>query len=150
LTAVEMRLVLSVQGKKGMKAYYATKEIRDRVTVDWAEAQVVFERCSLQTFGKLTARVYDLDPGQLSPTQNGLMVSMTFNRGGALREGRAANAWDRYMEKRWIKYNIGTGKLGRVPGNFEHMTRLWRDRNLGGLIKRYYESAIIWRADLNA
>ena len=148
LTPEELRLVLSVQGLKGMKAYYATKEIRHRVTVTWAEAELVFRRSMLQTFGRLAARAYDLDPGQLTATQNGLVVSMTLNRGAALREGRAPDAWDRYMEKRWIKHNIGTGKLGRVPGNFEHMTRLWK--NVRGLRRRYYAAASIWRADLNA
>lgn len=149
LSPEEMRLVLSVQGEKGMDAYYATKAISDRVTVDWEEAKTVFEKSSLKTFGELTARVYELKAGQLDPTQNGLMVSMTFNRGGRLDESKRPDAWDQYMEKRWIKHNIATGKLERVPGNLEHMTRIWRGRKLAGLISRYYEAAVIWRSTLN-
>jgi len=139
LTSTEIRALQSVSGMKGRNAYYnGLPKVRNVVDVSWDEATAVFLRNTLPRFTAITANTFNLQPGRLHPHENGALLSLVFNRGGSLGSSRSDRPpsyfkRDRRMEMRQIKFNIGRGYAGYVPGHIRSMKRLWSYSSLKGL-----------------
>ena len=136
----QIRLLQSVSGLKGSRAYYANRAIRDSVSISYKQAEAVFRARSLPRFSKLTKRAFNLTPTTLQPHSNGALVSLVFNRGSDM--GRRSSR----REMRWIKYNISVGREDRVPSDIRSMKRLWSYKKLRGLhLRRDAEARMFQR-----
>ena len=144
LSDSEVRRLQSVSGLKGMRAYYACKNIKNSVRVPWESAERVFQKNTLPRFKKLTAKAFDINADRLHPHCNGALVSTVFNRGGSMR-----NTYKR-REMRWIKHNIAVGREDRVPSDFMVMRHQWSYSKLRGLWLRYEATSNLFALGLHS
>jgi GH24 family phage-related lysozyme (muramidase) len=117
-------------GKRGAAAEAIESRMRDcqRITKD--AAYEVFERCTLPKWKAATAKVF---PGlhALTPDQQGVLVSLVFNRGASLaghRRHEMANIHD-ILENPDAK-----NKPSAIAWELRSMRRLWPD--IPGLQRR--------------
>lgn len=127
LSSSDIRALQSVSGMKGRNAYYNGLPKVRHVRVTWNQAVQIFERDSLPRFTKLTAQAFKIDADRLHPHENGALTSLVFNRGSSMSQKSSRR------EMRSIRYDIGRGYAGYVPGHIRSMKRLWSPTKLRGL-----------------
>lgn len=124
-------------GKKGSEQ--AVAALRS-IEIPFASAWRVFTKRSLPKFVGQTRGAFPGFDG-LPPLARGALVSLVYNRGPAMDgDGR--------REMRAIHDHIAAGRLDRVAGEFEAMTRLWPNNN--GLKGRRRKEAALWRKAVGA
>lgn len=122
-----IRALQSVNGLKGSSAYYTGLPKVRHLSFTWDQATKVFETDTLPRFTRLTSDAFRVDNGRLHPHENGALTSIVFNRGSSMSSS------DRRREMRAIRYDIGRGYAGYVPGHIRSMKRLWSYSSLKGL-----------------
>lgn len=145
LSEKEIQLLQSVAGMKGRSAYYnGLPKVKNNVHVSYEQAERIFFRDSLPRFAELTKKAFSLSEDTLHPHSNGALVSLVFNRGSLVDYS------DRRKEMAWIKYNISIGREDLVPGNIQHMKRLWSYNKLKGLHLRRDAEAKMFQRGIDA
>ncbi len=131
----DLKLLSTVIGLTGSAARAALPKLK-RVKIPWETAKAVFHERTIPFFTKQTLQTY---PGSsaLPPDSFGALVSMTFNRGTALKR-------DRDLEKREIRDAIQEGKSHLVPELILKSKRLW-PKDDGLLRRRDAEAALFLR-----
>jgi GH24 family phage-related lysozyme (muramidase) len=122
-----IRALQSVNGLKGSSAYYSGLPKVRHLSFTWDQATQVFERDTLPRFTRQTSNAFQVSNGRLHPHENGALTSLVFNRGPSMSSS------DRRREMRSIRYDIGRGYAGYVPGHIRSMKRLWSYSALKGL-----------------
>jgi GH24 family phage-related lysozyme (muramidase) len=122
-----IRALQSVNGLKGSSAYYSGLPKVRHLSFTWDQATKVFENDTLPRFTRQTANAFKVANGRLHPHENGALTSLVFNRGPSMSSS------DRRREMRSIRYDIGRGYSGYVPGHIRSMKRLWSYSALKGL-----------------
>ena len=122
-----IRALCGVNGLKGRSAYYTGLPKVRHLSFTWDQAVKVFERDTLPRFSAMTASAFNLTPERLHPDENGALVSIVFNRGASMSSSSSRR------EMRSIRYDIGRGYAGYVPGHIRSMKRLWSYSKLRGL-----------------
>jgi GH24 family phage-related lysozyme (muramidase) len=141
----EIRLLQSVSGLKGKRAYYeGLPKVKNSVHFTFEEAEIIFTRDSLPRFTKQTATAFNLTKTRLHPHSNGALTSLVFNRGPSI-----ANTESR-KEMRWIRHNISINREDRVPSDIRAMKRLWSPTKLKGLHLRRDAEAALFQEGLDA
>lgn len=123
----KLERLAKLAGITGQKAASLPKLTRD-ISIPWEAAQTVFLEQSAPRFGRLTA---DTFPGvtNLSANQQGVLLSLVFNRGSSL-------TGDRRTEMRAIRDAVSSGDVSSVPFQIRKMKRLWVGQGVDGLLRR--------------
>jgi GH24 family phage-related lysozyme (muramidase) len=126
LPAPDMGRLRGVLGLRGQAARAAAPSLRGITYISPAMAGEVFARCSLPKFQRLALATF---PGMeaLTPDQQGVLVSLVFNRGGSLDK-----ADPRRLEMREIAQVLRATaplpeKVKYIAGRILLMRRLWPD-----------------------
>lgn len=108
------------------------------IIVPYDHAFRVFETRSLREYENITARVYRVDLAALPPTVCAALVSVTYNRGGAM-------SGDNNREKRAIRDDcLHPVDRACIAGNIRSMKRLWINTvNERGLSARRESEALL-------
>jgi hypothetical protein len=117
----------SVSGLKGRSAYYNGLPKVRHLRFTWQQAELVFERNTLPRYTAMTASAFRIDDERLHPHENSALVSLVFNRGASMSSSSSRR------EMRDIRYDLGRGYAGLVPGHIRSMKRLWSYTKLKGL-----------------
>lgn len=140
-------------GVKGEAAKALSESLRD-IRIPQEVADRVFREVDVPRWIIRTAGVF---PGYdyLPDDAQGALVSLVFNRGTAMGVN-GKDSWDARREMRVIRdvlasFRDSGGPAGLLPGvlrliaaAIRSMTRLWRGKNLGGLIvRREREAALV-------
>ena len=129
LSKDQLSLVQKASGKTGEKGKEYTKVLRGAgITVSWEQALKIFETLTWPKFTKLAEKTF---PGlaELHPDAYGAIVSLVFNRGTSL-------VGEKRLEMRNIKVLVPKKDYKKIAHEFREMKRLWRGKNLDGLIER--------------
>jgi GH24 family phage-related lysozyme (muramidase) len=129
LSEKEIELIQNSTGKIGEKGKEYTKILRGAgITVNWKQALQIFETLTWPKFTKLAEKTF---PGlsELHPNAYGAIVSLVFNRGTSL-------VGDKRLEMRNIRVLVPKKDYSKIAQEFRSMKRLWKGKNLNGLIER--------------
>jgi hypothetical protein len=125
----QLNKILLCPGKTGSSGKEYTRELRSSgIEVVWEEALKIFEKVTWPKFTKLAEKTF---PGleNLHPNAYGAIISLVFNRGTKL-------TGDSRIEMRNIKTLIPLKKYKEIASEIKKMKRLWRGKNLDGLLER--------------
>lgn len=132
----EIELIKGAVGKTSEKGREYTKKLRAAgIAVEWEKALKIFESLTWTKFTKLAEKTF---PGlsELCPDAYGSIVSLVFNRGTSL-------VGEKRLEMRNIKVLIPKKDYRKIADEIRHMKRIWRGRNLDGLIERREAEALL-------
>lgn len=142
LTDRDMQVLRSVIGLKGEVAERQESRMRavSRITVPMADE--VFHRCTLPRWKKITKETF---PGLevLTADQQGVLVSLVFNRGVSLTGGRRVEM-KAIAEALKNRATTTKFKVSRIAANLRSMKRLWPD--VPGLQRRREAEADLMEA----
>jgi hypothetical protein len=125
----QVKLIQGASSKTSERGKEYTKILRGAgITVPWDKALEIFEKLTWPKFTKLAEKTF---PGldQLEPDAYGAIISLVFNRGTSL-------VGDKRLEMRNIKVLIPKKDYKKIAQEIRSMKRLWRGKNLDGLIER--------------
>ncbi len=125
----EVELIKGAVGKTSERGREYTRRLRAAgISVSWEKALKIFESLTWTKFTKLAEKTF---PGlsELCPDAYGAIVSLVFNRGTSL-------VGEKRLEMRNIKVLIPKKDYKKIAEEFRHMKRIWRGKNLDGLIER--------------
>lgn len=131
----------SVAGLTGVRAKNALAGTRN-VIIDYNTAQSVFYQTTLPIYARRTKSIY---PGmeKLPPDAQGALLSLVYNRGESI-------SGPSRTEMKNIVALVAAQDLGGIAKQVRNMKRLWRDKNLPGLLaRRDKEAALIEQAGFN-
>ena len=131
----EIELIRGAVGKTSEKGREYTKKLRGAgISVSWEKALKIFESLTWTKFTKLAEKTF---PGlsELCPDAYGAIVSLVFNRGTNL-------AGEKRLEMRNIKVLVPKKDYKKIADELRHMKRIWRGKNLDGLIERREAEAV--------
>ncbi len=120
----------SQQGKE-----YASKLRKADIMVNWAQAIDIFEKLTWPKFASAAERTFP-DLNKLHEDAYGAIVSIVFNRGTNLKG-------DTRKEMRAIKDLIPQKNYKDIAKQVRGMKRLWKGKNLDGLIERRESEALL-------
>lgn len=132
----EIELIKGAVGKTSENGREYTKKLRGAgISVGWEKALKIFESLTWTKFTKLAEKTF---PGlsELCPDAYGAIVSLIFNRGTSL-------VGEKRLEMRNIKVLIPKKDYRKIADEIRHMKRIWRGKNLDGLIERREEEALL-------
>lgn len=132
----EIELIKGAVGQTSEKGREYTKKLRGAgISVSWEKALKIFESLTWTKFTKLAEKTF---PGlsELCPDAYGAIVSLIFNRGTSL-------VGEKRLEMRNIKVLIPKKDYRKIADEIRHMKRIWRGKNLDGLIERREAEAIL-------
>lgn len=132
----EIELIKGAVGQTSEKGREYTKKLRGAgISVSWEKALKIFESLTWTKFTKLAEKTF---PGlsELCPDAYGAIVSLVFNRGTSL-------IGEKRLEMRNIKVLIPKKDYRKIADEIRHMKRIWRGKNLDGLIERREAEAIL-------
>lgn len=132
----EIELIKRAVGKTSEKGREYTKKLRGAgISVSWEKALKIFESLTWTKFTKLAEKTF---PGlsELCPDAYGAIVSLVFNRGTSL-------VGEKRLEMRNIKVLIPKKDYRKIADEIRHMKRIWRGKNLDGLIERREAEALL-------
>ena len=145
LSQNEIDSLKSVSGLKGKNAYYnGLPKVKNKIVINYDQAEKVFKRDSLPRFTKQTSDAFKISRNRLHPHSNGALTSLVFNRGPSMSDS------DSRKEMRWIRNNISIGKEEKVPSDIRSMKRLWSYTKLKGLHLRRDAEAKLFQEGLDA
>lgn len=121
-------------GSKGALARDLILSVRD-IEIPWAEALIVFKQNTLPRFIKETIKAF---PGadQLHPDAFGALVSLVFNRGGAVSGTNREEMMN-------IRALVAKKDYNGISNEITNMKRIWKGKGLDGLLKRRDEEAAL-------
>ncbi len=126
VSVADFSLLIGALGKKGALAEAYSNTLRRVKPITKAQAREVFDRCTLPKWTKLAAQTF---PGLevLTPNQQGVLVSLVFNRGTDL-------TGDRRLEMKAIHDILRSGagldeKVRKITEQFLLMQRVWPSKN---------------------
>ena len=124
-----------MQSVAGVKGEAAKRLVKKEFKISQLAADSVFENVTLPRFEKLAMNTY---PGleNLHPDAIGAIVSLVFNRGASLKG-------DSRVEMANLKPLIASGDITGMAAEIRKMKRLWEGKNLGGLITRRENEALL-------
>ena len=125
----EIELIAGSVGKTSEAGREYTKKLRAAgINVGWDDALKVFEDFTWSKFTRLAEKTF---PGlsDLCPDAYGAIVSLVFNRGTSL-------IGEKRLEMRNIKVLVPKKDYRKIAEELRHMKRIWRNKNLDGLIER--------------
>ena len=125
----EIELIKGAIGKTSEKGRDYTKKLRAAgISVTWEKALKIFELFTWTKFTKLAEKTF---PGlsELCPDAYGAIVSLVFNRGTSL-------VGEKRLEMRNIRVLIPKKDYKKIADEIRNMKRIWRGKNLDGLIER--------------
>ena len=130
----------AVAGMHGTPASSHAHELRNVVTVPWADAMAVFLDRDMP---KWEATVIKALPNtdKLAPDSFGALVSLAYNRGPSF-----STPGDRYREMRAIRDHMAQVQFSKIPDEFRSMRRLWP--NVVGLRNRRDHEAALFEKGL--
>jgi hypothetical protein len=131
--------MVSVSGLKGSKASAALSRVRGSIVVPWEVARAVFEKRTLPRFCKITLQSFP-STKQLHPHSQAALVSLVFNRGGAVKGTNRQHML-------YIQQDHGS-KPQRVPKHFRDMKVIWIGKGLNGLLVRREDEAVLFERGL--
>jgi len=111
----------TVAGKTGQTAKAALPSVKT-VVVPWAAALAVYEAVTIPKFVQQTRTAF---PGydDLDPNCQGALVSLVFNRGGAM-------SGDRRIEMRAIRDLVPQKDYAGIASQIRKMKRLWKGTDI--------------------
>ena len=132
----EIELIKNASGKSSERGREYTKKLRaSGITVEWEKAKEIFEKFTWTKFTKLAEKTF---PGlsELCPDAYGAIVSLVFNRGTSL-------VGEKRLEMRNIRVLIPKKDYKKIAHEIRQMKRIWRGKNLDGLIERRESEALL-------
>lgn len=129
LSKDHLTLIQEASGKTGEKGKEYTKVLRGAgIAVEWDKALKIFETLTWPKFTKLAEKTF---PGlaELEADAYGAIVSLVFNRGTSL-------VGDKRLEMRNIRVLVPKKDYKKIAQELRSMKRLWKGKNLDGLIER--------------
>ena len=125
----QIKMIQGATRKTGENGKEYTKILRQKeIIISWDKALEIFEKLTWPKFTKLAEKTF---PGlsDLHPDAYGSIVSLVFNRGTSLRG-------DSRREMANIKKLIPLKHYKKIASEIRNMKRLWRGKNLDGLLER--------------
>lgn len=125
----EVEIIKAAVGKTSEKGREYTKKLRAAgINVNWEKALEIFQKITWAKFTKLAEKTF---PGlsDLCPDAYGAIVSLVFNRGTSL-------VGEKRLEMRNIKVLVPKKDYKKIAEELRHMKRIWKGKNLDGLIER--------------
>lgn len=125
----EIELIKGAIGKTSERGREYTKKLRAAgIIVSWESALNIFESLTWVKFAKLAEKTF---PGlrELCPDAYGAIVSLVFNRGTNL-------TGEKRLEMRNIRVLVPKKDYKKIADEIRNMKRIWRGKNLDGLIQR--------------
>jgi len=125
----QLKAIQGAPNKIGESGKEYTKILRScGIEIDWKKALHLFETYTWPKFTKLAEKTF---PGlmELHPDAYGAIVSLVFNRGTSL-------SGDKRLEMRNIKVLVPKKDYSKIAYELRSMKRLWKNKNLDGLIER--------------
>jgi hypothetical protein len=137
-----VKALAKTAGVTGRPAAALALQLRDIVDIPWEAALEVFSNHDVPRY---MAMLCQACPGveQLAPDCQGVLLSITFNRGASFNKPGV-----RYAEMRQIKACIKSGDLARIPSLIRSMKRLWPETS--GLRRRREHEAVLFEKGLQA
>lgn len=133
----EIELIKGAIGKTSERGREYTKKLRAAgIIVEWESALNIFESLTWAKFAKLAEKTF---PGlsELCPDAYGAIVSLVFNRGTSL-------VGEKRLEMRNIRVLVPKKDYKKIAYEIRSMKRIWRGKNLDGLIdRRESEAALV-------
>jgi len=145
LQADAIERLSQVCGRKGDQAADLAEFVQD-IVIPWSAASAQFKTI----LGQVGGETISAFPGAetLSADSFGALVSLVYNRGGAMNSA-PGDPLDRRREMRAIRGFIQARSLDQVSDQIKAMRRLWiNDRNAAGLVKRRELEAELFSAGL--
>jgi hypothetical protein len=136
-----IRVMTRCLGVTGAQAQATLPSVVNLVLIPWDVALAVF---SDRDIPEWTERVCAVLPGakDLPADCLGALVSLAYNRGA----GGFTSKDDRFREMAAIRWHMTAGELGKIPGEFRAMKRLWPD--MKGLRDRRDQEASLFAEGL--
>lgn len=131
----------SVAGITGQSAKSKTAALAT-IKITYETALLVFYMNTLPTYAKQTRKVY---PGveKLPPDAQGALLSLVYNRG-------ASTTGDTRKEMKNIINWVAQKNLTKIANEITNMKRLWKNKNLPGLLtRRDKEAEMVANANFN-
>ncbi|MBL7710878.1 MAG: hypothetical protein JNL13_00365 [Chitinophagaceae bacterium] len=131
----------SVAGLTGVRAKNALAGTSG-VSIDYTTAQSVFYQTTLPVYARRTKSIY---PGmeKLPPDAQGALLSLVYNRGESLDGPSRA-------EMKNIAGLVAEQDLQGIGRQIRNMKRLWKNKNLPGLLaRRDQEASLVEQASFN-
>ena len=141
ISATDLSLLDSVRGISKTPAKAAAQSIKS-VKIPFDKAIQVFHLITLPNYAGKTKRLY---PGiqKLPPDAQGALLSLVYNRGTSIK------GETRTEMKNIIKL-VENGDLDGIAAQIRSMKRIWKNKNLSGLIsRREKEAQLVENASFN-
>jgi GH24 family phage-related lysozyme (muramidase) len=125
----QLSLIQNSSGKIGESGKKYTNILREaEISIDWKQALNIFNNLTWPKFTNLAEKTF---PGlaDFHPNAYGAIVSLIFNRGTSL-------VGDKRLEMRNIKVLVPKKDYKKIAQEIRSMKRLWKGKNLNGLIDR--------------
>ena len=132
----ELDLIKKSVGKTGSDGKEYTKVLRSsEIEVSWEDALKIFKEITWPKFSKLAEKAF---PGitELCSDAYGAIVSLVFNRGISMKG-------DSRLEMRNIRDFVLNKDYKNISKEIRKMKRLWKNKNLDGLISRREQEALL-------
>lgn len=137
-----VEVLASVAGLTGRAAQAQLGKVRPLVLIEWDAAIAVFCDTSLPKYLVVTRKALP-NFEMLSPTCQGVLTSLVYNRGASF-----AMAGVRYQEMRAIKAHMIDKAFDRIPAELRKMKRLWTAPDVRGVALRREREARLFEAGL--
>jgi len=139
----DLRLLSTCIGLRRGSARAALRRVK-HISIPFEQADRVFRTRSLP---RAIRNTLDAFPGadSLSGDSFGALVSLVYNRGGAVHDRPGSN---RRSEMMRIRNLVGTGRFVEIPNTIRQMKRIWSGRTARGLLRRREDEARLFEAGL--
>lgn len=149
LSAGDVALLQGVSDHRGSSSRAAAAAIQSvRIPYDTAHhvlMDIVLARYVSETYSAFPRMV------ETHPHSQGALVSLVYNRGGGMTDSTKEDAVEESRrEMRGVRDSIAAGRFAEVPGHIRAMKRVWAGQNLGGLITRREDEALLFERGLSA
>lgn len=122
----QFKILVKASGITGENAEKYIKQHAEelgKIKIQYKTAMQVYEEKTMPRYKLKTREAFGENYDRLSMKQKTALVSLVFNRGPALDEGR----------------------LGDIPALIEKMKEIWENKNLGGLVRRREKEAALFK-----
>lgn len=125
----QIELIQGASGKTGQRGKEYTVELRKAgIVVSWDNALEIFKELTWPKFARAAERAFP-DLEKLHEDAYGAIVSLVFNRGTSMKG-------DSRSEMRTIRALVPEKKYKEIAKQIRSMKRIWRGKNLDGLLER--------------
>ena len=132
----QISLIQEASGRTGQRGKDYTIELRKAgIVVSWEHALSIFEELTWPKFAAAAERAFP-ELNHLHEDAYGAIVSLVFNRGTNMKG-------DSRSEMRTIRALVPEKKYKDIAKQIRSMKRLWKGKNLDGLIERRDAEAVL-------